>query len=93
MSGLVALVVSALAFLVPLAVPLFAQRLRTFAIILAIFVVFFLWLNGDIASSPPGQPHWLGPFLGGLMLVGFTGGAIAKFVMLVSRRPEPPAGA
>ena len=32
-----------------------------------------------------GEPHWIGSFLGGLMLVGFGAGAIAKLVMLVGR--------
>lgn len=84
MGGFIAIAVSGLAFLVPLAIPLFAQRWRSFALIVALAAVFFLWLNGDIES---GGANPIGPFLGGLMLFGFVAGAIAKFVMLVGRRP------
>jgi len=85
MGGAVAIFVGLLCFAVPLAIPLFAQRWRTFAIIVALGVAFFAWLTVDIQQA--GDQHWIGQFLGGLMLLGFAGGTIAKFVMLVSRRP------
>ena len=90
--GAIAIVAAALSFLVPAAIPLFAQRWRTFAIILGLGAAFFAWLTWDIQRAglgePPGSGNWIGPFLGGLMLFGFAGGAIAKFVMLVGRRPK-----
>jgi hypothetical protein len=85
MGGAVAILVGLLCFAVPLAIPLFAQRWRTFAIVVALGVVFFAWLTVDIQQA--GDQHWIGQFLGGLMLFGFAGGTIAKFVMLISRRP------
>lgn len=82
MSGVVALLASLLAFLVPLAVPLFAQRWGTFVITLGLAAAFFWWLTLDVA-----QPSSIiGTFLGGLMLFGFAAGSIAKFVMLVGKR-------
>ena len=82
MGGIVAMLMAFLAFVVPLAVPLFVQRWRTFAVVVAAAVAFFAWLTIDIK---PGQPHWIGAFLGGLMLLGFGAGAIARFVMLIAR--------
>lgn len=87
MGGVVALILSLFAFAVPLAVPLFITRWRSFTVALALAALFFWWLNGDIQTAPGGGA--IGPFLGGLMLVGFCAGAIAKFVMLLSR-PRPP---
>lgn len=83
MSGVVAIAASVLAFLVPLAVPLFAMRWRSFLVVLGLGAAFFAWLTLDLQQ---GGSTWLGPFLGGLMLFGFAAGAIAKFVMLVGRR-------
>jgi hypothetical protein len=83
-------VAALLAFLVPLAIPLFALRWRTFVTILALAVAFFAWLTLDLQraalSDPPAEPNWIGPFLGGLMLFGFAAGAIPKFVMLLGKR-------
>jgi hypothetical protein len=84
MGGAFALIASLLSFVVPLAIPLFAQRWRTFAAILALGAAFFAWLTSDIGRDP--SANWIGPFLGGLMLLGFAAGAIAKFVMLLGRR-------
>ena len=90
MGGAFALIAAVLSFLIPAAIPLFATRWRTFAIVLAVAVAFFAWLNWDIgraaADEPPGGGNWIGPFLGGLMLFGFAAGAIAKLVMLLGRR-------
>lgn len=90
MAGFVAIVVSVLAFLVPLAVPLFVMRWRSYLVVLAIGVAFFTWLTLDLqrasVGDPVGEPNWIGPFLGGLMLFGFVAGAVAKFVMLLGRR-------
>lgn len=85
MGGVVAIGAALLAFGVPIAVPLFAQRWRTLAILLVLGVLFFGWVNLDLAA-PDGVTHALGPFTFGLMLFGFAAGVIAKFVMLVSRR-------
>ena len=88
--GAIAIIAVFLSFAVPLAIPLFAQRWRTFAIILALAGAFFAWLNWDIQRAdlgdPMGEENWIGPFLGGLMLGGFAAGALAKFVMLVGKR-------
>lgn len=89
--GTIAVIAAVLSFLVPLAIPLFAQRWRTFAVVLALAGAFFGWLNWDIGrgavSDPPAGGNLIGPFLGGLMLFGFGAGAIAKFVMLLGRHP------
>ena len=87
-SPLIALVGALLSFAVPLAIPLFAQRWRTFAIILALAAAFFGWLTWDLQRASPGG-NWIGPFLGGLMLFGFGAGAVAKFVMLLGKAQEP----
>lgn len=87
--GTVAIIAAVLSFLVPLAIPLFAQRWRTFVVILTLAVAFFAWLTWDLQRASLGDPlgggNWIGPFLGGLMLFGFGAGAIAKFVMLLGR--------
>ncbi|WP_055048546.1 hypothetical protein [Devosia sp. A16] len=85
MSGVIAIVAALLAFGIPIAVPLFAQRWRTLAILLVLGVLFFGWVTLDLAT-PGGITQALGPFTFGLMLFGFAAGAIAKFVMLLSRR-------
>jgi hypothetical protein len=85
MGGAIAIFAGLLCFAVPLGIPLFAQRWRSFAIIVALGAAFFGWLTMDIERAA--GAHWLGAFLGGLMLFGFAGGVIAKFVMLVARRP------
>lgn len=90
-AGAIAIAAALLSFAVPLAISLFAQRGRTFAIILALGAAFFAWLTWDIQradpGNPPGSDNWIGPFLGGLMLFGFGAGSMAKFVMLLGRRP------
>ena len=86
MGGLIAIVASFLAFAVPLGIPLLAQHWRSYFITLALGAVFFAWLTWDIGRQPPGSESFPGAFLGGLMLFGFAGGAIARFVMLLSRR-------
>lgn len=85
MAGAIALVATLLAFFVPLAVPLFAQRWRTLIVIAALGAAFFGYVTWDLGNAS-GPAHLLGPFLSGLMLFGFAGGLLAKFVMLLSRR-------
>ena len=85
MGGVLAIVTALLAFGIPIAVPLFAQRWRTLAILVLLGALFFGWVNLDLASSQ-GITQALGPFTFGLMLFGFVAGVIAKFVMLISRR-------
>ena len=90
MSGVFALLAAFFAFVIPMALPLLVQRWRSFAIQLAMGGLFFYWLNADITANAGGGA--IGAFLGGLMLVGFGAGAIARFVMLLAR-PRPPATA
>lgn len=85
MSGAFALVAAFLAFAIPIAVPLFAQTWRSFAIVLAAGALFFTWVTFDLAN-PAGMTQALGSFVFGLALFGFAAGAIAKFVMLLGRR-------
>jgi hypothetical protein len=85
MSGAIALIVAFLAFMVPIAIPLFAQSWRTFGLVIVLGVLFFSWATIDLAS-PSGITRALGTFVLGLMLFGFAAGVIAKFVMLVGRR-------
>jgi hypothetical protein len=86
MGGLFAILASFLAFALPLGIPLMAQRWRSFFIVLALGAAFFAWLTWDLGRQPPGTESFPGAFLGGLMLFGFAGGVVARFVMLVSRR-------
>lgn len=83
--GTLALLAAALAFLVPLAVPLFVQRWRTLLVVVLAGAALLTWLWFDIDAS--GSRHWLGTFLAGLMLAGFGFGVIAKFAMLLGRPP------
>ncbi len=85
MSGAFALVGAFLAFAIPIAVPLFVTTWRGFAIAVAAGGLFFTWVTFDLAN-PAGITQALGPFVLGLALFGFAGGAIAKFVMLLGRR-------
>ncbi len=83
--GTLAIGLAFICFLVPMAVPLFAQRWRTLVIVLVVGAVFFGWLTLEV-DQPGTIPASIGSFLGGLMLFGFAAGAIAKFVALVGRR-------
>lgn len=85
MGGVIAIVTALLAFGIPIAVPLFAQRWRTLAIVVALGALFFAWVSYDL-TNPAGMTQLLGPFTLGLMLFGFAAGVIAKFVMLTGRR-------
>mgnify|MGYP006191094479 CR=1 FL=1 len=84
MAGLFAILAACLAFVVPLAVPLFAANWRSLLIMAAAAAAFFTWLHFDVADGS----SLIGEFLGGLMLVGFAFGAIARFAMLLGRRPR-----
>ena len=84
MSGAIALVAAFVAFAIPIAVPLFVTNWRSFAITIAAGALFFSWVTFDL-SNPLGVTQSLGPFVFGLALFGFAGGAIAKFVMLLGR--------
>ena len=85
MSGAFALIGAFLAFMVPIAVPLFAQRWQSFGIVVAVGAAFFAWVTYDLAK-PTGITQAFGSFVFGLMLFGFAAGVIAKFVMLLGRR-------
>ena len=85
MSGALALFAAFVAFMAPVAIPLFAQRWRSLGIVVALGLLFFTWATLDLAN-PAGITQALGTFVLGLMLFGFAAGVIAKFVMLVGRR-------
>ncbi len=85
MEGVIAIIAAVLAFLVPLALPLFARSWRSLAMMAAVAALFFSWLYFDIGSGS----SMIGSFLGGLMLIGFAFGAIARFAMLLGRPPQP----
>lgn len=89
--GAWAIFVACFCFVASMAVPLFAQRWRTFFIVLAIAVIFFGWLTLDL-PNPGSIAAGIGTFIAGLMLTGFAFGAIARFVMLVGRRNDRPPG-
>ena len=82
MAGIVAIVAAFLAFAVPLALPLFARTWRSFGVMVLLAVAFFAWLANDLQRA---EPTAIGSFLGGLMLIGFAFGAIARFVILIGR--------
>jgi hypothetical protein len=82
MAGVFAIVAAILAFLVPLALALFAANWRSLLIMTAAAVAFFTWLQFDVADGS----SFIGEFVGGLMLIGFAFGAVAKFAMLLGRR-------
>ena len=87
--GMWAIFLAFICFLVPMAVPLFAMRWRTFLIVVAVAALLFAWMTVEmpVAGTIPAS---IGSFLGGLMLTGFAFGMIAKFVGLVGKRPEAP---
>ncbi len=87
MEWLLAFIASFMAFGIALAIPLFVQRWIELAVVVAAGAAFFGWLTWDLGQISEGEIKLIGPLLGGLMLFGFVGGAIAKFVMLVSKRP------
>jgi len=87
--GAFAVVVATLSFLVAMAIPLFALRWRTLLIVIAVGAAFFAWLTLEV-SVPGSIPSAIGTFLGGLMLLGFAGGAIARFVSLLGKRSTTP---
>lgn len=87
MEWLLALVAAFLAFAIALAVPLFVQRWSRLALVVLVGAAFFAWLTWDLGQAAAGEIKLIGPLLGGLMLFGFAGGVIAKFVMLVARKP------
>jgi hypothetical protein len=90
MAGLIAIAASFLAFVVPLAIPLFARGWRSFGVMVVLATAFFAWLSDDVQRAALGnregmEPTVIGSFLGGLMLIGFAFGTIAKFAMLIGR--------
>jgi hypothetical protein len=85
MDSILAIIAAIPAFAVPLSIPLFVQRWRTFLIVVAAAAVFFTWLTLDLQQVRLGEQALIGPLLGGLMLAGFGAGAVAKFVMLIGR--------
>lgn len=91
MGGIFALILAFVAFAAAIAMPLFAQRWKTLGIMVAGAVLFFGFVTYDL-PHPDGITQVLGPFVFGLMLFGFAGGVIAKFVMLLGRRPEDASG-
>ena len=86
MEGAFAILGATLAFVVPLAIPLFVQGWRGFLVVLALGTAVATWLTLEM-PVPGSIPNSLGTFLGGLIVVGLALGVIAKFVMLVARRP------
>ena len=93
MDGAWAIFLAVICFVVPVAVPLFTQRWRSFLAVLLLGTLFFGWLTLEV-NTPGTIPSGIGAFLGGLMLFGFAAGAIVKFVQLLGRRPEiaePPS--
>lgn len=87
MAGIFALLVGTLCFMVPLGLPLAMRGWRPFLTLLAIAVVFFGWLTIEL-PNPQSLAAIIGSFLGGLMLLGFACGAIAKLTMLLGRGPN-----
>ncbi len=83
--GTLAIILAFFSFLIPMAIPLFAQRWRTLLIVVSVAALFFGWLTVEM-PTPGTIPAGIGAFLGGLMLFGFAAGTIAKFVQLLGRR-------
>jgi hypothetical protein len=83
------IVLASLCFIGAMALPLAMPGWRSLAVAMVLAAAFFGWLAVDIER--PGSPaQLLGSFLGGVLLVGFAAGAIARLVGLLGRRPEPP---
>lgn len=85
MNGVFAIFGAFVAFVIPMALPLAAQRLQSLGIIATIGIAVFVWIDIDL-GNPDGVTQSLGPFVFGLMLFGFAAGVIAKFVMLMGKR-------
>ena len=86
MELVLAIVSATLSFLVAMAIPLFAQRWRTLAIVVGVGAMFFGWMTLELPVAGS-IPSGIGAFIGGLMLFGFAAGVIARFVTLLGRRP------
>jgi hypothetical protein len=90
MMGGWAILLAVFTFLGSMAVPLFAQRWQSLLGLSAAAALFFGWLTLEV-DKPDTLAATIGAFLGGLMLTGFAFVAIARFVMLVGRRPDEVA--
>jgi len=82
--GAWAIFLAFICFLVPMAIPLFAMRWRSYVLVLAAAALFFGWLTLEM-ETPGTIPSGIGAFLGGLMLFGFAAGAIARLVSLIGK--------
>ena len=85
MNGVFAIVGAFLAFIIPMSIPLLAQRWQTLGLIATIGIGLFVWIDIDL-GNPAGVTQSVGAFVFGLMLFGFAAGVIAKVVMLAVRR-------
>lgn len=87
--GFWALILAGLCFIGAMALPLALPGWRSLLVVSVVAGLFFGWIAIEI--EVPGSPaQAIGSFLAGLLLVGYAAGAIAKFVALIGRRPDPP---
>jgi hypothetical protein len=91
-AGLFAILFGFLAFIVPLGLALSMRGWRQLGILAAAAALFFGWLTVDL-ENPEGLGQALGSFLGGLMLLGFACGVIARTVTLLGRSRNGDGGA
>jgi hypothetical protein len=87
--GFWALLLAGLCFVGAMALPLALPGWRSLLGVTLVAALFFGWMASNI-DTPGSLAQGIGSFLGGLMLFGFAGGAIARMIALIGRRPEPP---
>jgi hypothetical protein len=84
-----ALLLAGFCFIGAMALPLALPGWRSLLVVSVAAALFFGWIALEIET--PGSPaQAIGSFLGGLLLVGYAAGAIARTVALIGRRPDPP---
>lgn len=87
--GFWALLLAGFCFIGAMTLPLALPGWRSLLAVSAVASAFFLWIAAEIEVAGS-LAQAIGPFLGGLLLIGYAAGAIARTVGLIGRRPEPP---
>lgn len=87
--GFWALLLAGLCFIGAMALPLALPGWRSLLAVTVVAAAFFGWMAMEV-EVPGSLAQSVGPFLAGLLLVGYAAGAIARTVGLIGRRRDPP---
>ena len=83
--GFWALLLAGFCFIGAMALPLALPGWRSLLVVSAVAALFFFWIAAEIEVAGS-LAQAIGPFLAGLLLVGYAAGAIARTVALLGRR-------